>query len=237
MIDEAPGRGGPFSWWGRGYACSPDGSALAWIHADSIGLVDLESGSLDVPLVSFVPFTPRSDWSWRTSVSWSPNADLLLTVVHGEPVGSEAAERSPIFDVAVLARDGSFSASVYKQSGIWAFPKFAPPPTGISTSSGTRPGMSYLLARQPLVSVGDSAEYDLYVADVDGSNARRIFPPEDQRGITQRDYSWSPDGSYIATCIRATCGSSTSSLLRRIKSRWTAARHILFGRGDAVSSA
>ncbi|MBK9122744.1 MAG: DPP IV N-terminal domain-containing protein [Chloroflexi bacterium] len=198
LIDESPGRGGPFSWWGRGYAWSPDGGALAWVHADSVGLVDLESGTLDTPLVSFVPFTPRSDWSWRTSVSWSPDADLLLTVVHGEPVGSEAAERSPIFDVAVLARDGSFSATVYEQSGIWAFPKFAPPNSGPGAATGRRPGMSYLLARQPLVSVGDSAEYDLYVADVDGSNARRIFPPEDQRGITQRDYSWSPDGSYIA---------------------------------------
>lgn len=198
LIDEAPGRGGPFSWWGRGYAWSPDGNALAWIHADSVGLVDLESGTLDTPLVSFVPFTPRSDWSWRTSVSWSPNADLLLTVVHGEPIGSEAPERSPIFDIAVLARDGSFAATMREQSGIWAYPKFAPPPTGPSAPAGLRPGVAYLLARQPLVSVSDSAEYDLYVADVDGSNARRIFPPADQRGITQRDYTWSPDGNYIA---------------------------------------
>lgn len=189
VIEESPGRGGPFSWWGRNYAWSPDGSTLAWVHADAVGTVNLETGSLNTPIVTFREFAPRSDWSWRTTISWSPDSRLMLGVVHGPPIGSEAPERSAVFNIGVFAADGSFQATMVEQSGIWAYPKFSPVPGGIA----------YLKAREPLASVPDTAEYDLYVADVDGSNARRIYPPnEDDRGITQRDFTWSPDGNQIA---------------------------------------
>lgn len=191
VIEESPGRGGPFSWWGRGYAWSPDGSQLAWIHADGVGTVDLDTGELRPAVVSYKEFTPRSDWSWRTTVSWYPDSSLMMAVVHGAPIGSESAERSPVFNVDVFASDGSFQGTLVEQSGIWAFPKFSPVPS-------TTAGIAYLKARQPLTSVPDSAEYDLFVADVDGSNARRVFPDSEERGITQRDFSWSPDGTQIA---------------------------------------
>lgn len=188
VIDESPGRGGPFSWWGRQYTWSPDGGQLAWIHADGVGTVNLETGELNSPLISYKEFTPRSDWSWRTSVSWSPDANLMLGVVHGPPIGSESPERSAVFNIDVFATDGSFQGTLVEQSGIWAFPQFSP--------NGRM--IAYFKARQPLVSVPDSAEYDLFVADADGSNARRLFPAEGERGITQRDFVWSPDSAQIA---------------------------------------
>ncbi|MCU0463562.1 MAG: G5 domain-containing protein [Anaerolineae bacterium] len=196
LIEESPGRGGPFSWWGRSYAWSPDGSQLAWVHADGVGTVNLDSGELNPPLAQYEVFSPRSDWSWRTTVSWSPDNSLMTAVIHGPPVGSESPERSPVFDVALMDTTGAFSATVVDQAGIWALPKFSPTlnsPDGLATGY-----LAYLKARQPLVSVGDSAEYDLVIADFDGSNARILFPAEGQRGITQRDYAWSPDGTQIA---------------------------------------
>lgn len=192
IIEDSPGRGGPFSWWGRQYVWSPDGKQLAWIHADAVGLVNLETGELGQPLVSYTEFTPRSDWSWRTSVSWSPDSRILLTVTHGAPIGSESAQRSAVFNIDVFAADGGFRATLVERSGIWAYPKFSP------AVVPTLPGIAYLQARQPLVSVPDTAEYDLLVADWDGSNARILFPPDGERGITQRDFTWSPDGRQLA---------------------------------------
>lgn len=195
LIEESPGRGGPFSWWGRAYAWSPDGTNLAWSHADGLGTVDLATGQLNPPLASYDVFSPRSDWSWRTTPAWSPDARLLTAVVHGAPIGSESPERSPVFDIAVIDVAGGFSATLVDQAGIWALPKFSPAltaPNGLPTGY-----LSYLKARQPLVSVGDSAEYDLILADTDGSNPRQLFPSPDQRGLTQRDYTWNPDGTHI----------------------------------------
>jgi resuscitation-promoting factor RpfB len=188
VIDESPGRGGPFSWWGRQYAWSANGQQLAWIHADGVGTVNLETGELNPPIVRYTEFSPRSDWSWRTSVSWAPSGDTLVGVVHGPPIGSESPDRSPVFNIDVFAADGSFQGTLVEQAGIWSSPKYDP--------TGRR--IAYFRARQPLVSVPDSSEYDLYVADVDGSNARRVFPEPDQRGITQRDFAWNAEGSEIA---------------------------------------
>lgn len=196
LIEESPGRGGPFSWWGRGYMWSPDGSQLAWIHADSIGTVNIDSGELNPPLAQYEVFSPRSDWSWRTTVAWSPDNAFLAAVIHGAPIGSESAERSPVFDIMLMDTAGEFSAILVDQSGIWALPQFSP---SSEDENGFEAGyLSYLKARQPLVSVGDSAEYDLILADTDGSNARILFPPEGGRGLTQRDYTWSPEGTQIA---------------------------------------
>ncbi len=196
IIEESPGRGGPFSWWGRGYAWSPDGQRLAWIHADGIGTVNLDNGELNPPLTQYEVFSPRSDWSWRTTVSWSPDSRLIAAVVHGPPVGSESPERSPVFDIALLDTSGRFVTTLVERAGIWAQPQFSPPSVG--SNGNTTHYIAYLKARQPLVSVGDSAEYDLFVADADGSNARRLFPPDGQRGLIQRDFTWSPDGKQIA---------------------------------------
>jgi hypothetical protein len=195
LIEESPGRGGPFSWWGRGYAWSPDGAQLAWIHADAVGTVNLETGELNSPLTQYEVFSPRSDWSWRSTVSWSPDSAFLATVVHGAPIGSESPERSPVFDIALLDAQGAFAATLVERSGIWALPKFSP--VIQSSEQGATMSLAYLKARQPLVSVSDSAEYDLILADSDGSNARILFAEEGQRGLTQREFAWSPDGNQI----------------------------------------
>lgn len=195
VIEEASGGGGPYPWWGRQYAWSPDGERLAWIHADAVGLVNLNTGELGAPLVSYEVFNPRADWSWRTSVSWSPDGQRLATTVHGPPIGRESPDRSPVFNVALVAVDGSFKAEWVEQAGIWSLPRFSP---FVEQADGFPKGyLAYMQARQPLDSISDLAEYDLIVADRDGSNARRVFPPSSQAGIRSRDYAWSPDGTQI----------------------------------------
>jgi resuscitation-promoting factor RpfB len=194
--------GGYSGWWGTVYKWSPDGEKLAWSQASAVGIVD-NQGEL-VPLLEFANFRTTLPWSWRPNLSWSWDSDLIATTVHGPPVGGEPPDRSPAFDVTVTDVSGSFEGKVVDKAGMWSSPQFSPP---LEAPGSTFPQgyMAYLRARDPFSSV--SGEYDLLVADRDGSNARVIFPPDGQAGIeaesqltglTSRDFAWSPDAEHIA---------------------------------------
>lgn len=194
IVDEY--SGGLAGWWGTKYYWSPDGSRLAYVHADSVGLVNLDTGERQ-PLVTYEVMNIGT-WSWRTSVSWSPDNSMIATTVHGpSPSASLPADKSPVFNLAILNADGRFTTEIKQQAGIWSNPSFSP---FIASNNNTFPEgyLAYLIARQPLDSINDSAQYDLYVADRDGSNARKIFPSGTQAGILNRQYVWSPDGRQIA---------------------------------------
>ncbi len=184
--------GGVYGWWGTQFRWAPDGSALAWARADSVGLVDLETGEFR-PLLEFPVYLTYQDWVWQPSLSWSPDTKQLMTTVHGPPFGTEPPESSPVFDVAVAAVDGSFQTTVVERTGMWAEPQFSP---FVRQESEFPQGyIAYLQARHPLNSRND--EYDLYVADRDGSNARLVFPGAGQPGISSPGIAWSPDGRQV----------------------------------------
>jgi hypothetical protein len=67
IVDEQsfiePNPGGQYGWWGTSYSWSPTGERLAFARADSIGLLDLDQGSLN-PLVEITPFQTFGDWAW-----------------------------------------------------------------------------------------------------------------------------------------------------------------------------
>ena len=98
LVDRSSGW--LYSWWGTGFQWSPDGQKLAWVRADSMGLVDTDTGEFQT-LLTYPVFSTRQPWSWRATVSWSPDDSLILTTVHGLPIGSEPAETSPAFHDAV----------------------------------------------------------------------------------------------------------------------------------------
>ncbi len=177
--------GGLYGWWGTNYFWSPDGSQVAWVRADSMGLVDLTNGAFN-PLVEYPVFNTRQSWSWRATVSWSADSSLLATTVH-VPIGNYPPETSPAFSVAVAASDGSFDTPVVDNSGIWSNPQYAPPGTDY---------LAHLRARDPFNSI--NGEYDLVVSDRDGSNAFTVFPEGGQPGLTAQTFQWSPDGRQIA---------------------------------------
>ncbi len=192
---------GLYSWWGTRFHWSPDGQRLAWAQADSIGIVDPETGDLGSPLLSYAVLRPVGDWSWRATLSWSSDSALLLTTIHGPAIGSELPESSPAFDVAATDTTGSFSTQIIPNTGIWAAPQFSP----LLSNSSEFPGgyLAFLLARDPYNSI--NGEYDLVVADRDGSNARLIFPGEGRLGLKaqqsiyqNQEFAWSPDGRQIA---------------------------------------
>ena len=188
-----------YAWWPTRFTWSPDGSTLACVHADSVGVVDLQTGSCQ-SLVSFPVFETRQAWSWRSTVSFSPDGSLLLTTVHGQPIGNEAPQTSPAFHVAVVDKTGAFSANIVENAGIWSTPRYSPPVTDPATGQ-QRGYIAYLRARDLASSINNSGQYDLVVADRDGSNARVLYPPTGQSGLTttaNATFTWSPDGTEIA---------------------------------------
>ncbi|MBE0691069.1 MAG: PD40 domain-containing protein, partial [Anaerolineae bacterium] len=189
--------GGFAGWWGTEFSWSPDGTQLAYARANGIGLIDLESGAFE-PLVSYTPFNSPQSWSWRANISWSADDQLLLTTVHGSPIGSEPPETSPAFHIAVADVTGEFTVDIAENAGIWSTPKYSPSVTdeeGVAISES----IAYLRARSINNSISASAEYDLVVADRDGSNARVVFPTTSaQPGLRAREFAWSPDGSSIS---------------------------------------
>jgi hypothetical protein len=195
-----PSAGGLYGWWGTRFQWSPDGTEVACVRADSVGIVDIESGQC-IPLLNYAWLDTSGDWSWRATLSWSPDGSLLATTVHGLPVGQEAPENSPAFHIAITNTSGEFNANIVQNAGIWSAPRYSPE---ISAPGSIYPTgyLAYLRAREWNNSVNDLAQYDLVVADRDGSNARVVFPEDGQAGLTARgfaqDYIWNPIGTQIA---------------------------------------
>jgi hypothetical protein len=190
---------GLYDWWGTRFQWSPDGQRIACAQADGVGILDTEANEC-VLFVRYAPYTV-SEWSWRTTLSWSPDGTQLLTTVHGDPIGDESAANSPAFHVTVADTAGSFQADIVENAGIWSTPRYSPliTPTDSLYPSGY---LAYLRARVWDNNINALAEYDLVVADRDGSNARVIFPQPEQPGLTAQGYAqdfvWSPDGTQIA---------------------------------------
>src|SRR5690606_15567257 len=61
LVDRSSGW--LYSWWGPGFQWAPDGRALAWVRADSLGLVDPNSGESQTPLTSPVFSLSQAAWS------------------------------------------------------------------------------------------------------------------------------------------------------------------------------
>lgn len=206
-IEEAlpESSGGFYGWWGTNFAWSPLGDRMAWVRPDGFGLVDF-ARRRPITLADYAVFHSATNWVWLSSLSWSYDSELLVSTIHGLPVGNEPAETSPIFHVAVSSADGLFSAPLRTEAGMWSAPSFSP---AVESDSGDDSDgfIAWLEAREPHNSM--SGEYDLIVADRDGSNRRSLFPPPGEAGIQKRDsglapvdYAWSPDARHIAVTYR-----------------------------------
>jgi len=200
--------GGLYGWWGTRFQWSPDGQKLAWAQADRVGIFDfasLQDGDVtgfDAGLMKYPVLVPFSGWSWRSTLAWSPDNSLLIATTHGAPVGSESPENSPAFSVSVTDTTGTLNATLASNAGIWSAPQFSPL-LSQTESQFPKGYLAYLKARDPFNTI--NGEYDLVVADRDGSNARVLFPEEGRPGLTaqesifqDREFAWSPDGHQIA---------------------------------------
>lgn len=184
-----PSVGGSYGWWGTTYAWSTDGRSLAYARADQVGIIRDSDGHQTL-LSRFPPYRTYAPWVWTPTVSWSPEGAFVVTTLHGPTPTGETPEDSPVFDVWALAADGTITAELASEAGMWAAPAYA--------SEGDY--VSFGRARSPYVS--QTSGYDLYLMDRDGSDRRRLFPPEDEIGLDYPGVAWGPGGERLIAIYR-----------------------------------
>lgn len=198
-----PSSGGIYGWYGMTFSYSPDGETIAWAQPDAVGVlgpaVPEEEGKTPPPdkleRRTLLTFAPRNapDFVWRPGLTWSPDSAFVATTTHGDSLGSEAPEDSPVYNVTAAPTQGGYSVDLVERAGLWAAPQFSPAETPDGTEIPVL--MAYLQALQPLDQV---SRYQLMVMDRDGSNPRLVYPPKGEPGMAAQVVAWSPDGRQIA---------------------------------------
>ncbi len=194
--------GGLYGWWGTGYAFAPDGQSIAYAHTDSIGLIQFSlnprkpaTATVDISqLIQLSAYNTHSDWAWYPAMRWSPDGHGLYTITHGPPIGLEAPEDSPAFDLTALLVPGGQALNLIPRAGMFSNP--LPSPVRSTPSGEQYVRVAFLQAANP----NDSPHttYRLGVMDRDGSNVKSVFPPADQPGLTANTQAaWSPDGRLL----------------------------------------
>ncbi|MBS1249680.1 MAG: hypothetical protein MAG431_01261 [Chloroflexi bacterium] len=181
--------GGVYGWWGTDFGFAPQGTFLAYVGPDQVGIVDLESQEKQ-PLLEITPYQTRGDWAWMPGLAIGPNGDMIYTVDHAPPEEVGDAEKSPIFDLVVLPVAGGTPIPLVPEVGMFAYPKTSP---AQSLASGEKAHqIAYLQANFPKQS--EKLSYRVAVIDRDGSNQKLIFPPLEDSGLEpQRNWGvWSP---------------------------------------------
>jgi hypothetical protein len=179
-----PSAGGTYGWWGTVYAWSPGGRALAYARADEVGVVQVYDTSR-TPLARFSPYRTYAPWVWTPTVSWSPEGEFIVATLHGPAPTGEALEDSPVFDVYAIAANGTLTARLVSEAGMWAAPIYAPE------------GGDILFGRARSPYASQNSGYDLYLIDRDGSDRRRLFPPEEEIGLEYPEVAWGPGGERL----------------------------------------
>ncbi len=181
----------PYAWWGVGWAWSPDGARFAFAQADTVGLLDVHTREMKT-LIRFAPYHTYASWVWVPHLAWSPDGQLLAVPLHLSPAEAAglaaptpAAEDSSRFGLGIFRPDRNLDVLIADQVGMWTWPSWSP-----------RGTLAFGIARQP--SASEHSVYDLYVMDADGSNRRRLFPPEGAPGLDIPEAAWSPTGGTLA---------------------------------------
>ena len=188
-----------YAWWGGVYNWSNDGR-LAYAFADEVGVLTMptaeEAAALDpttaaparAVLHEFAEFNTGGDWAWLPALSWSADGRLLAFTDHAAATGA-ARERFDLYLADVVAGN---QATLVEDIGIWAAAQWSP--------AATLPAQQLATLRAIDPEAGQDGSYALWLADSDGSNARRLYPPEGESGAFARaqPLAWGPDGDRLA---------------------------------------
>jgi len=192
-----PNAGGQYGWWGTTFAWAADGATIAYARPDSVGIIELNRPEFS-PWSEFVPYQTRGDWAWLPGVAWGQDSGTLFLVDHGLPIGLEGAAASPVFDLVARTGPGGLSLTLTARAGMFAAPSVSP---AEDLPSGERAyTLAFLQALAPLES--EESGYSLTVMDRDGSNRRRLFPPEGEPGLEAQQPVWAPSADRLAVIHR-----------------------------------
>jgi hypothetical protein len=174
--------GGIYGWWGTEMYWSQDGTKLAYARPDMLGTIDLDEQEYD-PIIGILPFQTRGSWAWVPGITWSPDGDLIYTVIHRPQSDLENKEASPYFDLNAIGITTSIlNIPLVSSTGMFAYPVASP------FLEGDHYEVAFLQAAFPEQS--DTSPYKLVIMDQDGSNRKVIFPPEGTTGIDPQQVLW-----------------------------------------------
>jgi hypothetical protein len=167
------------------------------MRADSIGIVDLESNRL-VEVTEIIPYQTLSDWAWVPGLTWGHDDQTIYYVNHGDPIGLESPQASPVFNLIGRSHRGGSPLSLVERTGLFAYPSVSPIFNVSTIEISYR--VAFLQAIAPLES--QDSNYRLAIMDRDGSNLHTLFPPPGEPGLAPSEPVWSPSGDRIAVLYR-----------------------------------
>ena len=187
-----------YAWWGGTNRWSPDGR-LAFAFADQVGALTMpaseEAAQLGptaadpqrAVLASFPEFDTGGDWAWLPALDWSADGRLLAFTAHADD--HAAAGR---FDLRLANVATGELVTLVEDAGIWAAVQWSP------AAALPERRLATLRAIDP--AAGQDGSYALWLADGDGSDARRLYPPEGESGAFARTQplAWGPDADRLA---------------------------------------
>jgi hypothetical protein len=191
--------GGQYGWWGTNYAWGYDSDHLAYVRADSYGLVDLEKKEL-APLQEIVPYQTLGDWAWVPGLVWGRDNQTIYFVNHDDPLGLESPQASRVFNIEARTMGSNLKLTLAHRTGMFAYPTVSQVLNSHTAEISYR--VAFLQAITPLES--QESTYRLAVMDRDGSNLRYVFPPSGDPGLEPSlpGPVWSPGGDRIAVIHR-----------------------------------
>ncbi|MCP4427649.1 MAG: DUF348 domain-containing protein [Chloroflexi bacterium] len=176
-----------YGWWGGNYAWSPGGRLIAYSYANEVGVIDTETVNPALQrrqLQQFTEYNTRSDWVWVPTLTWSADGRFLAFTNHDSADTEELAFSSWAADA-----ETGVAARFVPGSGMWAHLHWNPAGDEIA----------YLRATDPLNN--QTGSYALWLMDGDGSNGRRLYPPQGELSHFPREQhfmAWGPNGRMMA---------------------------------------
>ncbi len=192
-----------YSWWGGQYAWAPAGDRLAYAFADEVGLLDLSGIAPGLAVAEpartilheFTEFDTGADWAWLPALSWSADGRYLAFTAHAGD-DPQSGER---FDLWLADTTTGATTLLVEGAGIWSLAQWSPvaalPALQLASLRANDP------ANDPGAAPASDGGYSLWLADSDGGNAARVFPPEGENSLFARSAQslvWGPEADKIA---------------------------------------
>ena len=228
LIESYPAT---YGWWGGNYAWSPQGGLIAYSYANEVGVIDTETTDAEAQrrrLQRFTEYNTRSDWVWVPTLTWSPDGRFLAFTQHG---GDDPEALT--FDSWVVDAETGIGGRFAADAGMWAHLHWTP------SDRDDDHQIAFLRAINPLDS--QSGSYILWTMDGDGSNGRRLYPPEGETSRFPREQyfmAWGPDGRDIVFVFDGalTLLNLESGVARRLTQDDAAASHPTWSSGVTAVS-